>query len=552
MIDNISKISEQKRKTTSQSIILPSYSIAPYTGDWGYKQAAHILRRTTFGATYAQIKNIAEKDMSTVVNELLTIQSLPKPPINYKKENDPYVPIGETWIDAPFDQEVNLTGYRLNALAAWNTGVLLNSSLTIQEKMTLFWHNHFVVESAVVRDAKYLYSYISTLRSNAIGNFKNLVKLITLEPAMLRYLNGNSNNKNNPNENYARELLELFTIGKSDLAGPGDYTTFTEKDVIEVAKILTGWIDVGYKTKDPTQDIKVEFRRARHNLETKQLSHRFDNTVIENAAETEYEQLIDVIFQQEEVARFICRKIYRWFVYHKIDEQIETAIIQPLANTLIENNFEVLPVLQQLLTSEHFFASDLIGPMIKNPLDFVIPLFRQFEIAIPPDDFNAQYRIWNRINALMPNLQMTYFQPPDVAGWKAYYQAPSYYQTWISSVTLTSRMMITDTLATMQNRIAGVPIIIDVLSFVQSLENPLDPNSLINESAKILFTQPLTDSQLTFLKEILIPGLPDFEWTVEYSDYLSDPEDMDLRQGVENRLRSLVQAMLSMPEYYLM
>jgi len=543
----------EKTSVIQASLPTPTYSITPYTGEWTYKQAAHLLRRTTFGATYAQIKAMADKDLVSVVADLLDKPAaLPAPPINYKYDRDPTIAIGETWIDAPYDSAVNLTSYRLNSLYAWNMGVLLESNLNIREKMTLFWHNHFVVDSNLVKDAKYIYRYISTLRENATGNFKDLVKKMTLEPAMLRYLNGNTNNKNKPNENYARELLELFTIGKGVIAGPGDYTTFTEDDVIEIAKVLTGWLDRGFKTKDPEQDIYSEFRRGRHNREAKQLSHRFDNVVIDNADDKEYEQLIDIIFQQEEVARFICRKLYRWFVYYQIDENVEANIIQPLADTLIASDFEVEPVIRQLLLSEHFFDAELIGPMIKNPLDFVLPIFRQFEIAMPTDDIIAKYKIWNFISNQMPNLQMTYFQPPDVAGWKAYYQAPGFYKIWISSVTLTSRMLITDTVTMKNRKVSGVPMKIDVLAFLKTIDDVLDPNAVLAEFAKILFTQPLTESQHAFLKEILIPGLPDYEWTVEYSDYLSRPNNNGLRKGVENRLKSVLQAMLSMPEYYLM
>ena len=369
---------------------------------------------------------------------------------------------------------------------------------------------------------------------------------------MLRYLNGNTNTRNKPNENYARELLELFTIGRGDLAGPSDYTTFTEDDVIEVAKILTGWRDFGFKSTDPAIQGEVAFVQARHNRGTKQLSHRFDDIILSNSDELEYAELIDIIFQKRAVALFICRKIYRWFVYYEIDEVVEEQIIGPLADTLIEHDFEMKPVLKQLLSSEHFFDAELIGPMIKNPLDFAIGIFRQFEIAIPDEEFDVPYRIWNAINTLLPVLQMVYLDPPDVAGWKAYYQEPGYYQIWISSVTLTTRMEITDLLTVGNRRVSGVTINIDVLNFVSQLDDALDPNAVINEFASILFTQPLTEKQLISLKEILIPGLPDYEWTVEYSDYISNPSDENLKNGVENRLRSLLQAMLSMPEYHLM
>lgn len=539
---------------TKQSSTLPnesSYSLEAYEGEWTYQQAAHLLRRTTFGPTHAQIKAAAAKNLKKTIRSLFDAsEPLPEPPLNYRFDRDPNVAIGETWVNALYDSEVGLQSYRRTSLAAWNTGLIMNARLTIREKMTLFWHNHFVVQSSIIRDPKYLYRYIMTLRENATGNFKDLVKKMTIEPAMLRYLNGNSNTKNKPNENFARELLELFTLGKGELAGPGDYTTFTENDVIEGAKILTGWRDRGYNSKT-IADFYVEFRLGQHNREDKQLSHRFGNAIISDGGEEEYLQFIDLIFEQEAAAKFICRKLYRWFVYYKMDEQVEEQIITPLANLLVDSNFEIAPVLQRLLESQHFFDAELIGPMIKNPLDFTIGLIRQFELAIP-DDFNKEYRVWNALNKLLPNLQMVYFEPPDVAGWKAYYQEPGYYQIWISSVTLTARMQYTDLLSVEGRRVSAVPILLDVLSFIQKIEDALDPNAVIETFAKILFTQPLSEQQHIYLKEILIPGLPDYEWTVEYSDYLSNPTDKDLRQGVENRLRMLIKTMLSMPEYYLM
>ena len=128
------------------------------------------------------------------------------------------------------------------------------------------------MQESIVREGSYLYQYLTTLRGHALGNFKELVKMMTVDGAMLRYLNGNTNTRNRPNENYARELLELFTLGRGDLAGPGDYTTYTEDDVIEIAKVLTGWRDFGYKSSDPEIPQEVAFVRARHNRGAKQLS----------------------------------------------------------------------------------------------------------------------------------------------------------------------------------------------------------------------------------------------------------------------------------------
>lgn len=522
--------------------------LEPYTGPWEYEQAAHLLKRTTFGPTYAQMKAAADSSMEEMVNTLLSDLPLPEPPLNYFTDEDPNVPVGETWINAPYVGDLNLQGPRRRSLAAWTMGLMQETGTNIREKMVLFWHNHYV--TALTPDPKFVYVYSNTLRENALGNFRELTKKITIDPAMLIYLNGRQNTRVAPNENYARELLELFTIGKGDLAGPGDYTTFTEDDVVEIARVLTGWRDRGLLTQNPDLEVGSFFRPNAHDLGTKQLSHRFDNAIIENNGEQEYADLIDIIFQQDEVARFISRKLYRWFVYYTIDEQIEADVIEPMAQILIENDYEIKPVLEALFKSAHFYDILNRGPMIKNPLDFVMSVVNQFEL-IQTNNPNLKYRIWGRLFNLTEPLQMVYYNPPDVAGWKAYYQEPGYYRIWINSATLPVRMEFTNILSTVGATLGDLRIIIDVLSFTASLDDPYDPNHLIEEFVQILFPQPITDGQKTALKEILIPGLPDYEWSIEYGDYVLDPDNMDLATSVENKLRSLVRAMLTMPEFYL-
>ena len=551
----LSTLMGRKPKKSQPNLTSPinNKSLTAYSGDWNFDQANHLLRRTMFGPKKEEIEQAVELGLSGTIELLFQEREMPSPPLNFNSDIDPEVPIGETWVNAIYtrgDTMNMIRGYRDRSLRAWTIGTLINSEMSIREKMTLFWHNHFVVQFSIVRDPIFIYNYISLLRENALGNFKDLVKKVTIDPAMLRYLNGRQNTKNNPNENYARELLELFTIGKGELAGPGDYSTFTEDDVIECAKILTGWRDFGYLTANAENPSNSAYIRNRHDLGSKQLSHRFNNAILENADGEEYAQLIDLVFQQTEVARFISRKLYRWFVFSVIDDKVEQNIIEPMAQLLIDNNFEINPVLQTLLSSEHFFEANLTGPMIKNPLDFVIGIFRQFEIKID-EELRRKYSAWNAINRAFENLQMVYFEPPDVAGWKAFYQAPGFYRIWISSATLGPRMTQTTTLATQGAKVAGRDIIIDVLAFADKIENSTDPNLLIDEFVKVLFPQSISQNQKDALKEALIPGLPDFEWTVEYGDYLANPEDEDLKSGAENRLRALIQAMLIMPEYYL-
>lgn len=291
------------------AIFAVTTSLAPYDGPWGIEQAAHLLRRTSFGPPYRLFKEAVEKGLEATVNELFSDRPQPGPPINYYFENDPNVPVGATWIDAPYSLSTNLRTYRFNSLRGWTILQMMEEGISIREKLTLFWHNHFAINN--INDPRYLYKYIALMRVNAWGNFRELAKAVTIDPAMLRFLNGNQNTRNAPNENYARELLELFTIGKGDLAGPGDYTNYTEEDIREMARVLTGWRDQGFNTINA--DLKVDsfFRPFQHDTGIKRLSFRFDETEIGNMGDQEYVHLIDIIFQKEEVARHICRKLYR-------------------------------------------------------------------------------------------------------------------------------------------------------------------------------------------------------------------------------------------------
>ena len=533
-----------------QAPLLPivNSGLEPYSGPWAYEQAAHLLRRSMFAPTYTQIKAAAGQGLEATLELLFSELPQPEPPLNYYYQDDPNVPVGATWIDAPYSASANFAPYRNQSLRAWAMLQLFQEGVSVREKLTLFWHNHFAVSN--INDAKFMYRHIALLRSNAWGNFRELVKAVTIDPAMLRFLNGNQNTGNAPNENYARELLELFTIGKGPLAGPGDYTNYTEEDISAMARVLTGWRDIGFNTINPDLEVSSVFLSNRHDNGSKQLSHRFDDIIINNMGQDEYAHLIDIIFQKAEVARFICRKLYRWFIYYHIDDNAEQNVIGQMAQVLIDNDFEIRPALMALLRSEHFFDMLNVGPMIKNPLDFIVSSVKTFEVPLPPE-LPRLYNTMQRFFSSSILQQMEYFNPPSVAGWKAFYQEPLYYRTWINATTLPIRMLITDAMAGPGFVVNGFRVQIDPLSFVATLENPFDPNAVVEEFSRILFPQPITDGQKAVLKDILIPGLPDYEWTVEYSDYLASPDNAALAEAVASKLRQLLQAMLSMPEFYL-
>ena len=533
------------QKAVASVMQITNTSINAYQGEWTLEQAAHLLRRTTFGPTPTQIKQAVAEGLTNTIDKLFMEQPTADPPIYFNFEDDPNVPNGQTWINSIEDNSIDgLRGKRRQSLLAWVSKNIHDSgkSITIREKMMLFWMNHFVVSNPT--RARMFYEHNMILRRHALGNFKTMTEEITVNPAMLIYLNGNQNTRNAPNENYSRELLELFTIGKGPLAGPGDYTNYTEQDVSELARALTGWKFFTIEGSDPNDAVFVP---NRHDTGEKQLSPRFDNIVITDGGEEEYKNVIDIIFQKEEVARFISRKIYSWFLHSEISAEAERTIIEPMAQMLIENNYEVKSTVRALVSSEHFYDQSFRGCMVNHPADFYFKIVNTFQIDLPEDPLERYYK-YLIFNNNMRNMEMSMFYHPTVAGWKAFYQAPQYTKIWISSVTLPIRQEYSDRFVRGFNS-RGIRTEIDVLAFITQLDNELDPNHLINELALYLFAQPITEEQLIALKAILLPGLPDYEWTVEYSDFLSG--DDSLRKSIEDRLKALIKAMLRMPEFYL-
>jgi len=531
--------------------VLPTFAsrltstLTPYAGTWGEAQAAHLLRRCLFGPTRTEIQTAAASTLTAVLNGLLTAPATPPdPPLNVSA-TDTSVAIGTTWMTQTFDQ--NFEGVRRTSLRDWWLGQVLTQGTSLAEKMTLFWHNHFVVELGDINDARMGYEYCRLLRQYALGNVKQLAKDVTVTPAMLRYLNGNQSTAGAPNENYGRELLELFTVGKGPLIAAGNYTNYTEADVQAAAKVLTGW-------RDQAAPVGSYFTASRHDTTIKTFSSAFGNATIASSGATEYQNLINLIFQQAETARFIVRKLYRWFVYYVIDAQVETDIIRPLAALLVSSNFEVAPVLRTLLSSEHFFDVLNMGCLIKSPLDFTVGLCRQLQVAFPPaSGAVAQYGMWNYLNAVTSLQQQVIGDPPNVAGWAAYYQTPQFHELWINAVTLPRRNQITDLLIGSGYTRNGVKIVIDVLVLTQSFPaaTASDCNLLIAEYAKLMVPITLTANQLAFLKTTLLPGLPDFEWTVEWQQYLAAPTNTAKKAAVTTKLQAMLRALMGLAEYHL-
>ncbi|MBX7153417.1 MAG: DUF1800 domain-containing protein [Bacteriodetes bacterium] len=525
--------------------------LEPYSGTWSRAEAAHLGRRLLFGVTRENITMLSNMTMEQAVDSLLQLSLRPADPPAYITLGNVFE--GMTWVNSQYEERFDPEW--LWMLQSWWIGEILYQSVgkapTITEKMTMFWHNHFATEASTVKDARYTYKQNALFRQHALGNFKDLVKAVTLDPAMLRFLNGSDNIKASPNENYARELQELFTIGKGT---SGSTTTYTEGDIKQAARILTGW-------SDKNNPISVVFNSANHDSGDKQFSDRYGNTVIKGGsteadARRELDDLLTMIFNQEETARYFVRKLYIWFVDYTIDSAIEQNIIIPLANILRNNNFNIKPVLETLFKSTHFYDESIRGSIIKNPIDFLLGTIRTF----PSDRFyplasasKERYSAWRTLQRTLMDIQLDILNPPNVAGWPAYWQKPYYYQLWVNSATLQKRTrFLTEVIINgyVLDENIGTAFL-DVVQVAKQSATPDDINVIINDWCELAYPLPTSDEIKKELKKVVLNDLPDYEWTVEWNDYINNPGNLTKLKVVEDKLRTLLHYMVSKAEFQL-
>ena len=362
-------------------------SLAVYTVPLDQQKAAHLYRRLGFSASVDTINAAVNQTANTLVDSLVD-QAL--------NATTTTAPSWADWNNSNYpaddDQASQLRRTQRQEWGLAYANDMLNNNL--RDRLSFFWSNHFVTEIDVYDCNSFLYHYVNCLQRNALGNFKTFVEEVGLTSAMLYYLDGVYNNGNNPNENYGRELLELFTLGEGN--------AYTEEDVIETAKALTGYVERGEIGCEA-----VLFDATKHDAGSK--------TIFGQTGNWNYQDVHDILFAQRpnEIAGFICRKLYEFFVHPDSKDQAGNAqtIIDGMASTFISNNFEIAPVLRQLFKSQHFFDDDAIGVIIKSPFDIYYNLFK--ETNFTTTDTNISEVI--NYSSL---LGQTLFDPFDVAGWQ--------------------------------------------------------------------------------------------------------------------------------------
>ncbi|RYD52939.1 MAG: DUF1800 family protein [Sphingobacteriales bacterium] len=563
--------------------------LAPYSGSWTGWEAAHLLRRTGFGVTLAAINAVLTQTVGDAVDTLTTVTQQPSlpsaTPLNYYQSQLPDssgVALGSSWTGtnlgyATGSSDSTLDLYRIYSLRRWMWGVYLNDGSSIREKMTQFWF-HFIpassddVNGAASNSGTICHDYFALLRANATGNFFTLIQAITKSPAMLVYLGGQNSTASAPNENFARELLELFTLGKVPTQN------YTEPDIQAAAKVFSGWRVTSFNSPYP---FAVAFNNTYHNKTAKTFSAFFGNSTISSQTTgtttaqaaynaTEFDQFFNLLFTQQAttIARYVCRRLYRFFVYYDIDATAETNIIAPLATLFINSNWEILPVLKTLLKSEHFFDMANRGVMIKSPLDLVAGSLRTFGLDLTPASTTTtpmldQYYIWKYFEDYCANnLEQGICNVPNVSGWKAFYQTPAFYQNWINSNTIQKRYSMLTTLTTVNGFTIGVSggtnkiVKMNFPGFVAQFPSTVapDPDLLMDAVIQLLLPIDLPASQKASIKvrTLLNNQVTNSYWTGIWNTYVSTPGNTTNANQVRDRFRALLVELIGLAEYQLM
>jgi uncharacterized protein (DUF1800 family) len=520
-------------------------SLAPYSGTLDKKKSAHLLRRTTFGPTRKQVDKLIGTTAAAALSEIY------QPP--------PVLSTPSWFVANPDDSEVDLTDtFRLWAIDLMRTGGNLGTSGF--EKLGFFLHTIFTTRISVVDFYPAIYYQFLLLRYYSSGSLKDLAKKISVDNAMLILLDGRINVKGNPNENFARELFELFTIGKGPQVGAGDYTNYTEDDIRAAAKVLSGWqVDKTFLSLDPETLIpQGKFSVDRHDFTSKTFSAAFQNKTIvpaatsgtagELAGKKELDDLIEMIFAQKETARNYCRKIYRFFMYYDITQEIETDVIEPLAAFMIANNYNILATIKKFLSSQHFFDEDTTSiisdnnrsAIIKSPLEVSLGTIRFFNIQ-PADPYKT-----NILQRLFEQ-GIDLYEPLDVAGYDAYHQEPAFNRNWISSNNLARRYEFSKWVITGDEDL-GFPV--DIVAYVKdpgNISNPASATAIVSELIGYLLPEELSEVRYQFFYNIFTDGFSEMNWMTEWSNYNSSGID----ETVRFQLNKLVNALLQSPEYQL-
>lgn len=388
-------------------------------------KVAHILRRFGLGASRSELDFYEKLGVDGTLDRL----------INWEKVDEGFpIPC------AAFAQMQNeVLRLQPQQVTAWWVLRMVASQRPLQEKLTLFWHDHFAISASKVSQGPALLQYLETLRRNANGNFFTMLREVSKDPAMILWLDNNTNVRGKPNENFAREVLELFTLGIGN---------YTETDIKEAARAFTGWNIARTTSGRPTNEeitnalkenrglLAFQFRPALHDTGQK--------SVLGNQGNWNGDDVLGMLVGRPETAKYITGKLWSFFASEKVPPKVQ----EKLSRLYLDKGMEIKPILFAIGESDEFYSDSVVRKQVKSPIDFVVGLARLLGIGTlavsqyKPEAENAGRAMGGSLRAItlsMTNQGLTPLYPPDVAGW-------DWGGHWISSATMVERIKFASTL----------------------------------------------------------------------------------------------------------
>jgi len=445
-------------------------------------QAAHLLRRAGFGGTQAEIADFVSMGREAAVTYLVDYEQVDDSQMEQELE-------AQNLLEPNQNQMLNLP-----QIQQWWLFRMMNTRRPLVEKMVLFWHDHFATAVSKVVNRQYMLEQNFLFRENVLGNFEDLVLDVTRDPAMIVWLDNNTNIIGSPNENFARELMELFTTGINDVVtGEQNYTEF---DIQESSRAFTGWT---------IRRGRFFFNAAQHDFGLKTFMGQTDDF--------NGEDIVNMLVNMEATGRYLAWKLLEWFVY----PDPEPELIDEVAQVYFDTGFDMREVVRHILLSDAFCSDKALGGTVKNPVEFAIGTIRMLEASIHP----------RFLVSLLNLMEQTLFNPPTVAGW-------DWHLSWINTATLLVRYNSTNTIASARG--GG-----------RDRAAEFDPEFLINRGGAS------SDTEVVDLFLRLLGPLSVSETTRQtLIDYLnSDGPFVVNNESIDRKVRGLVHLITSLPEYQL-
>lgn len=495
---------------------------------WDYQKAAHLLRRCMIGPTHAEILVAVSEGLDATLNRLFTPFEPSYERVLEFAGQDPNNKIPDAGEGSPEGEEFRrLKLLRRDLLGKWWMELMVRPEISLQERLTFFWHNHFTSDAGTVEYAERMFVQNELFRRSAFGNVRRLARDVTWDVAMLVYLDGATNvrtaSENFINENYSRELLELYTMGVVDRQGRPNYT---QRDVAEGARALTG-LRVDGSPKEGYGGITSHFDRDRWDPGEKEYLGR--------RGALGADDVIDIIFSErsDAVARFICGKFYRYFVSLNPD----SGIIDQMAADLVAADWDLSPMLRHLFASAHFYSDANRGALVKSSYDIHLFLVRSLAARNIPD-FDDTLELTEPNDGMRARLMAIGhmpLHPPNVKGWPGG-------KSWVNSSTIASRLeFATKVVAGSYSAKDGTPLYTyDPIALARGFSDPENSRKLTSEIAAWMLGRDATATEFALLYATLLDGGVNYEWS------LDDPA-----QKAGSRIRKLLGGVVQLPGFQL-